>query len=143
MLSLLILGKESMKNDNIDVYLEPLVEELETLWKRVTTIDVTRVDGSQTFLLKAICVWNIHDYLAYGLFAGCQVKGYMACPICGPNVNTQQTSHLKKNVYQGHRQYLDKNHPYQKNRVAFNGQPKQSSAPTRVFTIEFLKKVEE
>jgi hypothetical protein len=60
-----------MKNENIDVYLEPLVEELETLWKGVTTIDVIKVDGSQTFLLKAICMWNIHDYLAYGLFARC------------------------------------------------------------------------
>jgi hypothetical protein len=32
MLSLLIPKKESMTNDNIDVYLESLVEELETLW---------------------------------------------------------------------------------------------------------------
>jgi hypothetical protein len=38
-----------MKNENIDVYLEPLVEELKTLWKGVTIIDVTKVDGSQTF----------------------------------------------------------------------------------------------
>jgi hypothetical protein len=68
MLSLLIQRKKSMKNDNIDVYLEPLVEEFKTLWKGVWTIDVTRVDGFQTFLLKAICIWNIHDYPTYGLF---------------------------------------------------------------------------
>jgi hypothetical protein len=33
-----------MKNEKKDIYLETLVEGLETLWKRVTTIDVTRVD---------------------------------------------------------------------------------------------------
>jgi hypothetical protein len=88
MLSLLILRKELMKNDNIDMYLEPLVEELETLWKGVWTIDVTRVDGFNYFLLKAICMWNIHDYPTHGLFMGCQVKGYMACPLCGPNMDT-------------------------------------------------------
>lgn len=32
MLTLLILGKESIKNENIDVYLQLLVEELKLLW---------------------------------------------------------------------------------------------------------------
>jgi hypothetical protein len=36
MLTLLILMKESMKNENIDAYLQPLVKELEMVWKRVT-----------------------------------------------------------------------------------------------------------
>ncbi len=31
-----------MENDNIDVYLEPLVEELEKLWIGVPIVDVTR-----------------------------------------------------------------------------------------------------
>jgi hypothetical protein len=101
-----------MKNENIDVYLEPLVAELKTLWKGVTIIDVTKVDGSQTFLLRAICMWNIHDYHAYGLFVKCWVKGYMACLVCGPEVDTRHSSNLKKNVYQGHQWYLDRHHPH-------------------------------
>jgi hypothetical protein len=35
MLSLLIPGKKSMKNNNIDVYMAPLLEELHELWKGV------------------------------------------------------------------------------------------------------------
>jgi hypothetical protein len=31
-----------MTNENIDVYLKPLVEELNTLWKGVTIIIVTK-----------------------------------------------------------------------------------------------------
>jgi hypothetical protein len=91
-----------MKNDNIYVYLEPLVEELKTLWKGVWTIVVTRADGFQTFLLKTICMWNTHEHPTYGLFMECQVKGYMACPLCGPNMDTICSSHLKKNMYFGH-----------------------------------------
>lgn len=132
-----------MKNENINVYLEPLVEELETLWKGVTTIDVTKVDGSQTFLLKAICMWNIHDYLAYGLFVRCQVKGYMACPICGPNVDTRHSSHLKKNVYQGHRRYLDKHHPYQRNHFALMVNLNTSLHQHEFLQLDFFRNAEE
>ncbi len=88
MLSLLIIRKELMKNDNIYVYLKPSVEESKTLWKGVWIIDVTRAYGFQTFLLKAICMWNIHDYPTYGLFMGHQMKGYMACLLCGLNMDT-------------------------------------------------------
>jgi hypothetical protein len=137
MLTLLIPGKKFVKIENIDVYMELLLKELEMLWKGVITIDVTQPQGSQVFLLLAICVWSIHDYPTYGLFAGCQVKGYMACPLCGPNVDTRCSSHLKKNVYQGHRCYFGAQHPYQRNCVAFNGQPKNMSTPTRVLLQTF------
>jgi hypothetical protein len=35
MLVLLILGKEYVKNNNVDVYFIPLVEELQELWRGV------------------------------------------------------------------------------------------------------------
>ncbi len=66
-----------MKNENINVYLQPLLEELEMLWAGVMIVDVTRPEGSRSFCLRAICMWNIHDFLAYGLFVRCQAKGYM------------------------------------------------------------------
>ncbi len=63
-----------MKNENIDVYLQPLLEKLEMLWAKVMTIDVTRPKGSRSFCLRTICMWSIHDFPTYGLFAKCQVK---------------------------------------------------------------------
>ncbi len=94
-------------------------------------------------MLKAIYMWNTHDYLAYGLFTGYQVKGYMSCLICGPNMDTWCSSHLKKKVYQGHRRYLDKHYPYQRNCVAFNGQLEHKFASTLVFAVDFFRKTEE
>jgi hypothetical protein len=82
MLILLILGKESIKNKNIDVYLQPLVEELEELWKEMKAYDVTRPKRLSKFMLRAIWMWSLHDYLMYGLFASYQTKGYLACPLC-------------------------------------------------------------
>jgi hypothetical protein len=35
MLALFIPGKKSMKNHNIDMYLAPLLEELQLIWKGV------------------------------------------------------------------------------------------------------------
>jgi len=45
MLALLIPGKKSVKNRNIDVYLAPLLEESQLLWKGVYVWDVTRLEG--------------------------------------------------------------------------------------------------
>jgi hypothetical protein len=33
---------------------------------------------------------------------GHQMKGYMACLLCGLNMDTWCSSHLKKNMYFGH-----------------------------------------
>ncbi len=106
------------------------------------TIDVTRLEGSWSLCFKAICMWSIHDFPAYGLFARCHVKGYMACPLCGPDVDTQHSSHLKKNVYQGHRHYLGIDHPYWRDRVSFNGRVEHRVAPTRVLVVDIMKRVE-
>jgi hypothetical protein len=57
--------------------------------ERVKAYDVTRLSGSFEFMLRAICMWSLHDYLAYGLFVNYQTKGYLACPLCGPKVDTK------------------------------------------------------
>jgi hypothetical protein len=72
MLALIIHGKEFVTYGNVDVYLEPLIEELHILWKGVSTFDAHQ---GVTFSLKAMCMWNIHDFSAYGLFIGCVTKG--------------------------------------------------------------------
>jgi hypothetical protein len=45
MLVLLILVMESVKNKNVDVYLAPLLEELQELWKWVDAWDTLRLGG--------------------------------------------------------------------------------------------------
>ena len=78
-LSLLIPGPKSPGKD-IDVYLQPLVEELKHLWEQgVHTRDAVTGDN---FLMRAAVMWTINDYPAYAMMSGWSTKGYKACPTC-------------------------------------------------------------
>lgn len=103
MLSLLISGPRQPGND-IDVYLAPLVDDLKNLWDK--GIEVYDAYKQQLFTLKAVLLWTINDFPAYGNLSGCVVKGYYACPICGEDTYSNRLKHGKKNVYTGHRRFL-------------------------------------
>ena len=105
MLSLLIPGPKAPGQD-IDVFLQPLVEELE---EGVPAYDMhTR----QHFTLKAMLMWGIHDFPAYGNLSGCVTHGYKACPICGENTQSTRLEHSKKVVYTNYRIFLSADHPF-------------------------------
>lgn len=133
MLVLLIPGKESVTSENIDVYLAPLIEELQQLWHGVNAVDVSDDSGNQNFVLKAMLMWCIHDYPAYGLVSGQVTKGYRGCTECGPNVTTRRSTILGKNVYLGHRRYLRRHHPYRRLQRAFDG-TRENRAPPCLLT---------
>ncbi|KAH9781219.1 hypothetical protein KPL71_008375 [Citrus sinensis] len=92
MLSLLISGPQQPDND-IDVYLAPLIEDLQTLWD----VGVEAYDAykKEFFNLRAVLLWTINDFLAYGNLAGCTVKGYYACPYCVNEVRLCGPVYLK------------------------------------------------
>jgi hypothetical protein len=55
MLSLIILGLESIIDDKINVYLEPLVEELKELWEiGVHVRDVATFNGEAKFNMQVV-----------------------------------------------------------------------------------------
>ena len=54
------LGKYQVKDMN--VYIEPLIDELLDLWKGVTMYDISRpTDAQREFDFHAMLVWTIHD----------------------------------------------------------------------------------
>ena len=79
MLSLLIPGPTSLGND-IDMYLQPLVEEMKELWDvEVETFDVS---SKKSFQIYAALLWNINDFPAYDDISGWSTKCALACPLC-------------------------------------------------------------
>ncbi|CAM6082121.1 unnamed protein product [Calypogeia fissa] len=62
-LSTIIPGPKQVKK--IDVYLQPLIEELQELWKGVDCYDGRERTGGlhREFKLKAILAWTMHDLL--------------------------------------------------------------------------------
>ncbi|XP_004297854.1 PREDICTED: uncharacterized protein LOC101305367 [Fragaria vesca subsp. vesca] len=72
--------------DKIDVYLQPLIEELKELWEEgVPTIDAS---SNQMFQLYAGLLWTINDFPAYDNLSGWSTKGEYACPNCNSETDS-------------------------------------------------------
>ena len=100
LLTLLILGPKQPGND-IDVYLQPLLDDLQELWNN--GVAVFDAFNKEVFNLKAILIWTINDFPAYGNLAGCTTKGKLACLICGENTASKWLKFSRKIVYMRHR----------------------------------------
>ncbi|XP_078161083.1 uncharacterized protein LOC144556569 [Carex rostrata] len=118
MMSLLIQGPRQPGND-IDVYLAPLIEDLQKLWR--DGVRVWDAYGKEQFELRAMVFCTINDFPAYGNLSGYSTKGAKACPICEDDTQVLRLKNCKKNVFMGHRRFLPINHPYRKKKKEFNG----------------------
>jgi hypothetical protein len=69
MLALIVHGRRQVKN--MDVYLQPLVDELKELWEGIHVYDVLiPITIERSFTLYGICAYTTHDYLGFGVFSG-------------------------------------------------------------------------
>jgi len=65
---------------NIDVYLQPLISELQELWNvGVHTYDISM---KKSFVMRTTLMWTINDFPAYAYLSGCSTRGPLACPCC-------------------------------------------------------------
>ena len=53
------LGKYQVKDMN--VYIEPLIDELIQLWHGITMYDITKPIKLKRFQCRGMLVWTIHD----------------------------------------------------------------------------------
>lgn len=90
----LVIPDPKQLSNNIDIFLQPLIGDLQELWKRGTNVYDAFTKGF--FNLKAILTWIINDVLAYGNLAECTTKGKKACPLCAKNTCSQSLNHNKK-----------------------------------------------
>jgi hypothetical protein len=66
MLALIVPNRRQVKN--MDVYIQPLVDELKELWERIHVYDVSRpIAIERSFTLYGICAYTTHDYLGFGV----------------------------------------------------------------------------
>ena len=138
MLVLLIPGKQSVTAQFFDVYLAPLVEELQQLWKGVIAYDVMKEVGMRNFKLRAMLLWTIHDFPGYGTVAGVVHQGYVACPVCGPDFRGEHSIELGKQTYTDTRRWLPHDDLWRSSRMKdhFNGRMEERGPPTVVTGAE-------
>ena len=132
MLCLLIPTQLSLTGSNFDVFIQPLVDELQQLWSRrgVLTRDARAYMGMPHFNLRAVLMWTLHDFPAYGLISGLTTKGFKGCPVCGPHTISRRSKILRKNVYCNcHRRYLQEDHYFRGAAAAFDGEASHETSP--------------
>ncbi|XP_074264225.1 uncharacterized protein LOC141586784 [Silene latifolia] len=138
MLSLLISGPKQPGND-IDVYLEPLIDDLKLLWDE--GVEVYDAYHGETFNLHAMIFCTINDFSAYGNLSGYTVKRAKACPICEEDTISDRLVHGGKNVYLCNRRLLRRSHPYRKKMKPFNGKQELRNPPKILSGREVYEKV--
>ncbi|XP_075669816.1 uncharacterized protein LOC142639540 [Castanea sativa] len=135
MLSLLIPGPTSPEND-IDVYLQPLVEELKELWDvGVETFDVS---PKKSFQMHVALLWTINDFPAYGDILGWSTKGRLPCPSCNYDSQSRWLRYGRKFSYIGHKRFLDRDHKFRKQKKLFDGRDDMRPGPITILGGEIM-----
>nr|GEX41660.1 hypothetical protein [Tanacetum cinerariifolium] len=129
---MLIPGPKSPAKD-IDVFLQPLIRELQTLWSGVWTRD-TGTD----FKMKAALFWTINDFPAQSSFSWWSGQGYLACPTC--NKDTSSAKVRGKIVYVGHRKFLRIRHTMRMKRT-FNGKIDMTPIPKTLTNADIMNQL--
>lgn len=139
MMSMLIPGPKS-PGVNIDVYLEPLIDELKILWEKgVVTWDAKE---QKNFTLRAILLWTINDFPAYGMLSGWSTKGKFACPYCHKDTDYLWLKFGSKHCYMGHRRFLPPDHKWRRNKVSFNNKVETREPPVPLTGEQVLQQYE-
>ena len=125
-LSTLISGPESPKN-KIDVYMQPLIEELKELWD--LGIETYDAFTDQKFMLRASVLWTISDFPGYAMLSGWSTKGKLGCPVCHYETSSMYLKHSKKMCYMNHRKFLDPKHKWRFDKRRFNGEVEIGQIP--------------
>ncbi|KAK2413740.1 hypothetical protein QL285_036417 [Trifolium repens] len=101
----------------IDIYLQPLIDDLKRLWEGVLTYDISR---KKNFTMKAALMWTINDFPAYGMLSGWGTHGKLACPICMEDTKAFTLKNGGKATwFDCHRRFLPFGHSFRRSKHAF------------------------
>ncbi|XP_027931110.1 uncharacterized protein LOC114187160 isoform X1 [Vigna unguiculata] len=138
-LSMIIPGKQ-MPGNNIDVYLQPLVDELRELWNDgVETFDSSL---NETFRMRVALMWTISDFPGLGILSGWNTHTGLACPTCNFDAIPCRLPYSKKWCFMGHRRFLSRNHRFRLNRVRFDGNTETRNPPLKLSGSDIFRQVE-
>ncbi|XP_054785879.1 uncharacterized protein LOC129292331 [Prosopis cineraria] len=139
-LTLIIPGPKS-PGQKIDVYLQPLIDELKELWEvGALTYDSYK---KQNFYMRASLLWTINDFPAYGMLSGWSTRGILSCPIC---MEYSKSFFLEKGkkvtFFDCHRQFLPLQHPFRRDKKSFyKGCDEKSPISQRFSSDDLWEKV--
>ena len=103
-LTVLYPGPRNPKG-RIDVFLQPLISELNQLWEMgVQTYDC---DRKQNFTMRAALMWTISNFPTYSMLSGWSTTGKRACTYCMEDSDAfSLTKSGKISWFDNHRKFL-------------------------------------
>ncbi|XP_025608126.1 uncharacterized protein [Arachis hypogaea] len=133
-LSMIIPGPKMPGND-IDIYLQPLVDELKQLWEGVETYDANK---KSTFKMFAALMWTISDFPGLGNLSGWNTHSGLACPICNFDAKAHRLTYSQKWCFMGHRRFLSQGHKWRLDQLRFDGQVENRDPPKMLSGTDIL-----
>ncbi|KAJ0824636.1 putative Transposase-associated domain-containing protein [Helianthus annuus] len=114
----LIIPGPNNPQQNIDVFLQPLVDELKQLFTHgIETYDAHRCEN---FKMKAVLLWTVSDFPAYAMLSGWSTHGKLACPYCSNESGSFRLPFGGKPCwFDCHRQHLPAKHCFRKDKTNF------------------------
>nr|XP_025625964.1 uncharacterized protein LOC112718415 [Arachis hypogaea] len=137
-MSMIIPGPK-MPGNNIDVFLQPLINELKELWKGVDVYD--SVDG-KFFRMHAALFWTISDFPGLDNQSGWNTHTSLACPSCNFDTVSRRLKHGMKYCFMGHRRWLPDNHEYRQNMHSFDGTTELRGPPSTLSGSAILSQIQ-
>jgi hypothetical protein len=133
-LTCLVPGPSNPKA-KIDVYLQPLIDDLQLLWgDGVWTYDASM---KENFLMRACLMWTINDFPAYGMLSGWGTQGKLACPYCMKDTKAFTLKYGGKNSwFDCHRRFLPTGHSFRRSKRGFTKNQDEKDGPPYMFTGE-------
>ncbi|XP_057247474.1 uncharacterized protein LOC104885382 [Beta vulgaris subsp. vulgaris] len=141
----LLIPEKSGPDNNIDVYLQPSIEELKELWE----MGAMTYDASQNsyFHMLVALLWTINDFPAYANLSGWSTKVYKACPRCMNEASSIRLPNQGSYCYMDTRRFLPTDHKWRfseslNGRIETRGPPKKTSGTdilTQVRDLEDMK----
>ena len=139
-LTVIVPGPRNPK-DKLDVYLQPLISELQALWEiGVETYDISR---KQNFMLRAALLWTINDFPAYSMLSDWSTSGRLACPYCMDESDAFTLQNGRKQTwFDNHRKFLPLDHPFRRNKYYFIKNLTVIDPPPKIrSSVELLRKL--
>ncbi|XP_019170676.1 PREDICTED: uncharacterized protein LOC109166223 [Ipomoea nil] len=137
-LSMIIPGKKMPGND-IDIYMQPLIKELNELWSfGIETFDASQ---GQFFKLHATLMWTISDFPGLGNLSGWNTHTGLACPSCNFDFLPNRLPHSRKWCFMGHRRFLGSSHRYRHHNSKFDGTKDLRSPPKMLSGSDVLNQL--
>ncbi|XP_026416083.1 uncharacterized protein LOC113311461 [Papaver somniferum] len=137
LMTLLIPGPHEPGKD-IDVYLQPFIDELKELWEEgVEVYDAS--EKKENFRMHASLLWTINDFPAYAKMSGWSTQGYLACPVC--NEDAPSIKLRSKIGYVRHRRYLPPGHSWRDSKC-HDGTREHKGPPKELTGDELLAQME-